>query len=166
MYSGMIIYCSPYFCCLADGNRASISEIKDSVFTAYERRALRPDFCHLSASVCPVPVPLPFPSIFGNNVGQYGELLDRPIPGSKSRGSLEVHSIPMASRLRSSVAVLPFIERRLGHLRRFGIERGAAGSQLLRSWGFQSDEVEDMGETLSKMVLKLSPYSQESSDSD
>lgn len=150
----------------SDGNRASISEIKDSVFATYERRALRQNFCHLSASLCPVPVPLPFPSIFSNHVGQYGELLDCPIPGCKPRGSLEVHSIPMASRFRSSVAVLPYIEKRLGHLRKFGIERGAAGSQLLRSWGFQNDEVEDMGEMLSKMVLKLNPYSQVSSDSD
>ncbi|KAF5195653.1 plasma membrane, autoregulation-binding site, misato segment II, myosin-like, tubulin/FtsZ protein, partial [Thalictrum thalictroides] len=69
-------------------------------------------------------------------------------------------------RLRSSSAVLPFIEKRLGHLRKFGIERGAAGAQLLRSWGFENDEVGDMGETLSKMVMTLDPYSEVSSDSD
>ncbi|PIA52333.1 hypothetical protein AQUCO_01000297v1 [Aquilegia coerulea] len=148
------------------GKQASILEVKDSIVSTYENAVTRPRFCHLSASLCPLPVPLPFPSIFGNHVGQRGELLQNPIPGSKSRGSLDVHSIPIAARLRSSSAVLPFIEKRLGHLRKFGIERGAAGAQLLRSWGFENDEVGDMGETLSKMVMSLDPYSQVSSDSD
>ncbi|KAL5705090.1 hypothetical protein ACHQM5_023435 [Ranunculus cassubicifolius] len=147
--------------------KASISEVNDSVLAAYESSDKKPRFSHLSASLCPLPIPLPFPSIFSNHVGQHGELLSNsPIPGPNSRGPLEVHSIPVAARLRSSVAVLPFIEKRLGHLRRFGIQRGGAGKELLRSWGFESDVVEDMGENLSKMVLALAPYSQDSSDSD
>ncbi|TXG65609.1 hypothetical protein EZV62_006884 [Acer yangbiense] len=73
-----------------------------------------------------------------------------PVSGSSSRGSLDVHSVPMAVRLRSSSTVLPYIENRLGNLRRFGIERGAPGAELLRSWGFGKDELDDMEETLSK----------------
>lgn len=123
-------------------------------------------FCHLSVAQCPLPIPLPFPSIFGASVGQQGELLSSPITGSSSRGSLDVHSIPLAARLRSSSSVLPFLENRMGKLHRYGIERGAPGAQLLRSWGFGQDELEDMGEMMSKMVVQLKPDSGMSSDSD
>ncbi|XP_021825075.1 protein misato homolog 1 isoform X1 [Prunus avium] len=148
------------------GQRASVSEVKDMVHAAYEHATTRPMFCHLSVVQCPLPIPLPFPSIFGNRVGQHGELLSTPIIDSPSRGSLDVHSIPMAARLRSSSAVLPFLENRLGSLRSFGIARGAPGAELVRSWGFAKDELEDMGEVLSKMITTLDPRSQMSSDSD
>lgn len=152
---------------LFSGNqRASIDEVKDAVESAYNNSVTRPKFSHLSASTCPLPIPLPFPMIFRDMVGQHGELLETPISGSSSRGSIEVHSIPMATRLRSSTAVLPFLERKLGNLRRFGIERGAIGAPLLQSWGFGKEEVEDMGEVLSKMVTTLKPYPQYSSESD
>ncbi|KAI3956686.1 hypothetical protein MKW92_038300 [Papaver armeniacum] len=109
-------------------------------------------FSHLSVSSCPLPVPLPFPSIFGNCVGQHGELLGSPIPGSRpGRSSLDVHSVPMAARLRSSSAVLPFLDKRLS---------------LLQNLGFAKEEVDEMGESLSKLVLALNPYSHDSSDSD
>ncbi|KAL0412929.1 UNVERIFIED_CONTAM: protein misato1 [Sesamum radiatum] len=146
--------------------RASVSEVKDAVQTAYSTAAERPRFSHLSVAQCPLPIPLPFPSIFGNLVGQHGEISDTPISESASRGSLEVHSIPMAARLRSSSCVLPFLENRLENLRKFGIARGALGSELLASWGFGKDDVEDMGETLSNMVRTLNPVSELSSDSD
>ncbi|XP_011092123.1 protein misato homolog 1 isoform X1 [Sesamum indicum] len=146
--------------------RASVSEVKDAVQTAYSTAAERPRFSHLSVAQCPLPIPLPFPSIFGNLVGRHGELLDTPISESASRGSLEVHSIPMAARLRSSSCILPFLENRLENLRKFGIARGALGSELLASWGFGKDDVEDMGETLSNMVRTLNPVSELSSDSD
>lgn len=152
--------------CSARGQRASVSEVKDMVHAAYEHATTRPMFCHLSVAQCPLPIPLPFPSIFGNRVGQHGELLSTPIIDSPSRGSLDVHSIPMAARLRSSSAVLPFLENRLGSLRSFGIARGAPGAELVRSWGFAKDELEDMGEVLSKMITTLDPRSQMSSDSD
>nr|GMD47022.1 protein misato homolog 1 isoform X2 [Ipomoea batatas] len=109
---------------------------------------------------------LPFPAIFGNSVGQHGELLETPITETPSRGPLDVHSIPMASRLRSSTAILPFLESRLENLRKLAIQRGAIGAQVLESWGFGRDEVEDLGETLSKLVNTLKPYSDISSDSD
>lgn len=152
--------------CSAGGSRSSVSEVNNMVEAAYRNATTRPMFCHLSVAQCPLPIPLPFPSIFGNHVGQHGELLDSPIMGSPSRGSLEVHSIPMAARLRSSSTVLPFLENRLVKLRRYGTERGASGAQLLRSWGFEQDELKDMEEMLSKMVFSLDPHSQMSSDSD
>lgn len=122
-------------------------------------------FCHLSVALCPLPIPLPFPSIFGNHVGQHGELFGGQMNNSSSKGSLDVHSIPMAARLRSSSAVLPLLESKLRNLHRFGIERGAAGAELLRSWGFEKEELEEMEELLSKMVATLCPP-QFSSDSD
>ncbi|CAN6680189.1 unnamed protein product [Malus baccata var. baccata] len=148
------------------GHRASISEVKDTVHAAYEHGITRPMFCHLSVAQCPLPIPLPFPSIFGNLVGQHGELLSTPIVGSPSRGSLDIHSIPMAARLRSSSAILPFLENRLGSLRSCGIARGAPGAELVRNWGFAKDELEDMGEMLSKMIATLDLRSEMSSDSD
>ncbi|KAG8478309.1 hypothetical protein CXB51_028035 [Gossypium anomalum] len=148
------------------GHRLSVSEVKNAIHGAYECATTRPMFCHLSAARCPLPIPLPFPSIFGNLVGQHGELLGSPILGSSSRGSLDVHSIPMAARMRSSRAIMPFLENRLANLHKFGIERGCPGTELLRSWGFGKDELEDMGETLSKMVRTIGPHSDISSDSD
>ncbi|KAJ7944393.1 protein misato-like 1-like [Quillaja saponaria] len=150
---------------LSEGQRASVSQVKDVVHAAFQRADTRPKFCHLSVALCPLPIPLPFPSIFGNHVGQQGELIGSPISESSSRGSLDVHSIPMAARLRSSSAVLPLLESRLRNLHRFGIQRGAPGAQLLKSWGLDKDELEEMGEMLSKMVGALDPH-QMSSDSD
>ncbi|KAG2724527.1 hypothetical protein I3843_01G020700 [Carya illinoinensis] len=148
------------------GHRAPISEVKDMVHAAYENAITRPKFCNLSVALCPLPIPLPFPKIFRGVVGQHGELLGTPVNGSPLRGSLDVHSIPMAGRLRSSSAVLPFLENRLGNLRKFGTQQGAAGAELVRRWGFGKDELEDMGETLSTVVRELDPRSQASSDSD
>ncbi|KAF6143450.1 hypothetical protein GIB67_029619 [Kingdonia uniflora] len=148
------------------GRLASIHEVKDSISSAYESAETQPKFSHLSVALCPLPIPLPFPSIFRNSVGKHGELLRTPVPGLQSRGSLDIHSIPMATRLRSSTAILPFIQNHLGNLRKFGIERGAQGSQILQSWGLEKDQLEDMGESLSKMIMALDPLSEESSDSD
>ncbi|XWS29379.1 hypothetical protein CRYUN_Cryun24cG0024500 [Craigia yunnanensis] len=122
-----------------EGHRASISEVKNAIHGAYERAITRPMFCHLSVARCPLPIPLPFPSTFGNLFGKHGELLGSPILGSVTRGSLDVHSIPMAARLRSNCAILPFLENRLRNLRKFGIQRGSRGIELLRSWGFGKD---------------------------
>lgn len=146
--------------------RASISEVKEAVQAAYMDAVGRPKFSHLSVAQCPLPIPLPFPSIFGNLVGKHGELLDTPVSDTTSRGSLEVHSIPMGARLRSSNAILPFLENRLENLRKLGIARGALGAELLGNWGFGKDDIEELGETLSDMVTKLNPASEASSDSD
>ncbi|XP_068655445.1 uncharacterized protein [Aristolochia californica] len=148
------------------GRGASVSEVKDSVYEAFQSLLSKPMFSHLSVARSPLPIPLPFPSIFGSHVGPQGELLRSFIRDSLPRGSLDIHSIPVAARLRSSNAILPFVEKRLVHLQRFGIDRGAPGSHLLRSWGFQNDEVEDMREVLSKMVMSLKPHSETSSGSE
>ncbi|KAK8941093.1 hypothetical protein KSP39_PZI010659 [Platanthera zijinensis] len=149
------------------GRRVSVSEAKQYVHTAYQNAILRPMFCHISAALCPLPIPLPFPSIFNDRVGRKGELSDTR-RGEERRGSLEVDSVPMAARLRSSSAVKPLIERRLGSLRRYGLERGSLGAELLRSWGFGREEVEEMGESLAKMVMLLysNTYASSQSDSD
>lgn len=146
--------------------RASVSEVQHAISAAYEQASSRPRFCHLSAATCPLPIPLPFPSIFSENVGRCGQLLGNPNPNSASKGSLDVHSIPMAARLRSTNAVLPFMSNRLDNLRRYGIQRGALGGELLKSWGFEKEDLVDIVETLSNMVRTLNPYSDVSSDSD
>ncbi|XP_050206826.1 uncharacterized protein LOC126656327 [Mercurialis annua] len=148
------------------GRQASVCEVTDTVDEAYEHALMRPKFSHLSVAVCPLPIPLPFPSIFSNKVGQHGELLSSPVAGSTSRGSLDVHSIPMAARLRSSKVILPFLENRLLNLRKYGIERGAPGTELLRSWGFAKEELEEMEENIYKMVTTLDDRYQGSSDSE
>lgn len=149
----------------SEGLRASVCEVKDAVDAAYQRANTRPLFSHLSAARCPLPIPLPFPSIFGNQIGKYGELMSDQLTNSPSKGSLDVHSIPMAARLRSSSAVLPLLEYNLQNLHRYGITRGAAGAELLRGWGFEKEELVEMQEMLSKMVATLRPP-ELSSDSD
>lgn len=120
-----------------------------------------PQFSYVSVSRCPLPIPLPFPSIFGSAVGQHGELSGTPILGPPSRVSLDVHSIPMAVDYVPAVLYLPFLESRLHNLRRFGIQQGAWGTELARTWGFEKDELEDTAERLSKMVTALNPHAEE-----
>ncbi|XP_020528148.1 protein misato homolog 1 isoform X2 [Amborella trichopoda] len=151
---------------LSGGSRASIHQVKNSIEYGYQNQAIRPLFSHLSTSLCPLPIPLPFPSIFGNRIGGYGEILEEPIFGVRARGSLGVSSIPMATRLRSSKAILPFIEKRLADIRKLGTARGSYGVELLQSWGFQKDEVDDMAEGLAKMAHALKDQPEISSDSD
>lgn len=140
-----------------------VAEANDAIQAVYEKTS--PKFSHVSVARCPLPIPLPFPSIFSNLVGQHGELLSA-TSSSSSKGSLDVHSIPMAARLRSSSAILPFLETRLRNFRRFGVERGALGKELLRTWGFEKDDLEDVEEVLHKLVTTLIPESQISSDSE
>ncbi|KAL5168473.1 Protein misato 1 [Glycine soja] len=149
----------------SEGHRASVGQVKDTVDAAFLCADTRPMFCHLSVALSPLPIPLPFPSIFGNNVGQHGELMSGQITNSSPKGSLVIHSIPMAARLRSSSIVLPFLESKLRNLHQYGIQRRAAGAELLRTWGFGQEELVEMEEVLSKMVAALhSPHL--SSDSD
>ncbi|XP_052147914.1 uncharacterized protein LOC127766806 [Oryza glaberrima] len=148
------------------GQRTSISQVKDSVCSVYEARETKPKFSHLSASLCPLPVPLPFPSIFRGNIGRHGEILSDHAEESQPKGSLDIESIPMAARLRSSSAVLPFIERRSGSLQKHGVARGAIGSLVLRDWGFGREEVEDMAEHLAKLLGPFHPEMDLTSDSD
>lgn len=149
------------------GGKASISEVRESVSGIQQGRTRGLSICHLSVCQCPLPIPLPFPSIFGNFLGQHGEILRSPLAGTKGRGALDVFSIPMATRLRSSKAILPFLEKRLQDLRSLGIARGSPGGQLLEVWGLEKADVQDLGESLSEMVLSFDPTAMDSSsDSD
>ncbi|KAJ4770822.1 Protein misato-like protein 1 [Rhynchospora pubera] len=148
-------------------DRASVSQVKDSICNVYDQglRA-KPRPSHLSISLTPIPIPLPFPSIFPTSTGRRGEILaDQPLAGPP-KGSLEVESVPVMTRLRSSIAIKPFIESRYNNLLRHGMLRGAKGADLLRDWGFGKDEVDDMGEYLSKMLRIFKPSSEMTSDSD
>lgn len=149
------------------GGQASISEVRESISGIQQsyRRGL--SLSHLSVSQCPLPIPLPFPRIFGNFIGQHGEILRSPLAGTNGRGSLDVFSIPIATRLRSSRAILPFLEKRLQDLQSLGIARGSPGGQLLEAWGLEKADVQDLGESLSEMVLSFDPTALDgSSDSD
>ncbi|GAB2219510.1 hypothetical protein Droror1_Dr00007146 [Drosera rotundifolia] len=151
--------------CFNSGNgRASVTEVQDAISAAYRYAESGPRFCHLSAAVCPLPIPLPFPKIFNSLVGKNGQLVGSLASDMPPKGPLDVNSIPMSARLRSSSAIFPFLSTRLQNLRRLGIQNGAAGSQMLRSWGFEKDELEDMGESLSKMVKAVDPGLCASSD--
>lgn len=154
---------------LTAGNKeATVSEVEGAIHSAYENATTKPRFSHLSVSWTPLPIPLPFPRIFGSQIGRRGELLSGTFIGSStpSKGPLDVHSLPMAARLRSSSAILPYLENRLSNLHKFGIQRGAVGSEVLRGWGFGKEELEEIGETISDMVTTLKPLSDEFSDSD
>lgn len=151
------------------GHQATVSEVKETIHAAYINTTTMPMFSHLSVAPSPLPIPLPFPKIFTDTIGQHGELFKSPkssVSHPSTKGSLEVHSIPMAARLRSTTAILPFLKNRLENLRKFGTGRGATDTELLRSWGFSRDELEDIGESLSRMVLALDPLPEYTSDSD
>ncbi|CAH8304185.1 unnamed protein product [Eruca vesicaria subsp. sativa] len=153
----------------SEDKEATVSEVRNAVDAFYEQKdSTKPLFCNLSVSRCPLPVPLPFPSIFGNLVGRKGEILSSPVVSdSLYRGSLDVHSVPVATRWRSSSAVLPFLESRMGNLEKLGIQWGALGSDVVRSWGFGREELQEMRENMLKMVSELSPHHfSESEDSD
>ncbi|EEC77882.1 hypothetical protein OsI_17172 [Oryza sativa Indica Group] len=129
------------------GQRTSISRVKDS---------------HLFA-----PSLSPFRSRQSSgNIGRHGEILSDHAEESQPKGSLDIESIPMAARLRSSSTVLPFIERRSGSLQKHGVARGAIGSLVLRDWGFGREEVDDMGEHLAKLLRPFHPEMDLTSDSD
>ncbi|CAA7393898.1 unnamed protein product [Spirodela intermedia] len=149
------------------GQRASISEATSSICSGYdEGGSTRPRFFHISVALCPLPIPLPFPSIFGPLVDRHGGMVGGGGNQQRRRGALEVSSIPMAARLRSTAAVLPFVQRRSDDFRRLGVQRGSAGARLLSEWGLAMDEAEDVGEALSKMATALNPHPDLSSDSD
>ncbi|KAJ0963416.1 hypothetical protein J5N97_028538 [Dioscorea zingiberensis] len=158
----MIIHGALY----SGGHRASVSQVKDSICASYENEPQKPLFSHLTVALCPLPIPLPFPSIFKSQVGRNGELLPGPTQGDQPKGALDIDSVPMAARLRSSNAITPYIERRLTSMQRYGSQRGTSGAELLHKWGFGREEIEDMVEDLARKVLALNPHSEMSTDSD
>ncbi|CAA6657781.1 unnamed protein product [Spirodela intermedia] len=125
------------------GQRASISEATSSICSGYdEGGSTRPRFFHISVALCPLPIPLPFPSIFGPLVDRHGG---------------------MAALHRRRPPLCAAALRRLPPAR---VQRGSAGARLLSEWGLAMDEAEDVGEALSKMATALNPHPDLSSDSD
>ncbi|CAN6487029.1 unnamed protein product [Victoria cruziana] len=147
------------------GTRASITEVKEAFYLERRNNSYLPIFSNISVALCPLPIPLPFPRLFWNTLGQHGEVTTN-LRATEAVGSLDVFTIPMAARMRSSNAILPFVEKRLLDLRRYGMARESLGIQLLQSWGFQIDELEDMAESLANMAQLLGGDSEGSSDSD
>ncbi|KAH7673524.1 Members of tubulin/FtsZ family domain-containing protein [Dioscorea alata] len=148
------------------GHRASVSQVEDSICASYEHEPQKPLFSHLTVALCPLPIPLPFPSIFKSHVGRHGELLPGSTQSEQPKGSLDINSVPMAARLRSSNAIIPYIQRRLASIQRYGLQRGTSSAELLQKWGFGREEIEDMGEDLSRKIMSFNPHSEMSTDSD
>ena len=93
---------------------------------------------HLASSKCPLVLPLPFPNLFkptGKEIIKLGS---------------DISSIPIASKLRSSSAVLPYLEKRLQTLQ--NLHRGSLGLQILEGWGMGKDEVQELVELNSNVI--------------
>lgn len=104
----------------------------EDVVNCFGRKDQR--FFHLSASVCPLALPLPFPNLFR---------------WSKGRSS-DVSSISIATKLSTSVSIIPYLEKHLLSLRQPG--GGSLGWQVLERWGLQKDDVRELCESVSNVV--------------
>ncbi|KAL2633362.1 hypothetical protein R1flu_004841 [Riccia fluitans] len=153
------------------GERATVGQVHKSVVKAHEITAKTGRFSsrlatssHLAISECPLAVPLPFPFIFGNKIGRFGNILSRTVGGGKQgRGGLDVSSVPVGASVSSSEAVLPYIKRRALDLQRFALSRSTTGPSLLQDWGFDGEESKDLRERLTNMVAAYSEMVESSS---
>ncbi|XP_078430585.1 plasma membrane, autoregulation-binding site, misato segment II, myosin-like, tubulin/FtsZ protein [Wolffia australiana] len=125
---------------LISGRRPNLHEVESLIQKEYESYGSA-RFSHLALALCPLPVPLPFPSFFN-----------------------EASSIPMAARLRSTAAILPFLRRRCDDLRRLGFAGSGAG--ILAEWGIARGEAEELAEAMATMTAELDPHPELSSESD
>ncbi|KAH6557871.1 hypothetical protein KP509_1Z088900 [Ceratopteris richardii] len=104
-------------------------------------------FFQLSASPCPLAVPLPFPDIFG--------------PAKQSKAWIsDFTSISVATKLSTSISVLPYLEERVLSFQNPG--GSSLGWQVLEGWGLQKDDVKELCEEMSNVV---SAYRDKSWDS-
>ena len=87
---------------------------------------------HLVSSKCPLVLPLPFPNLF------------RPIGKEGIEVGPDISSVPIASRLRSSSAVMTYLVNRLQTLQ--NLHKGTLGWQILGGWGMGKDEVQELVE--------------------
>ncbi|KAH0900975.1 LOW QUALITY PROTEIN: hypothetical protein HID58_040478 [Brassica napus] len=88
---------------VADDVRALLRRYKEGVWSMVPcSDATRPTFCNLSVSRCPLPAPLPFPSIFGNLVGRKGisNLMHMHLTGVGA--TVQSHGSSMRNRLLPS----------------------------------------------------------------
>lgn len=114
------------------------ASIQDMI-NCFSRRRSR--FYHFSASLSPLAVPLPFPDLFAPLKGSKGLV-------TKTRSNFS--SIPIATMLSASAALLPYLERRLLSLRHPA--GGSLGWQILEGWGFQKDDIQELCELMSNVV--------------
>lgn len=145
--------------------RASISEVLHCIRRHPEILQQR-SLCHLAAFLCPLAIPLPFPNIFGPFVGPNGEILGTSSKSNHERCGSDVCSMPMATKMRMSAAILPYLETRLHYLKHFALSQSSLGGQVLESWGLQKDEVYELYEFLSRNVAAYGGDIGVSSDTD
>ncbi|KAL3694334.1 hypothetical protein R1sor_007985 [Riccia sorocarpa] len=151
------------------GERATAGQVHESVVKAHEilqrTGSQLSRFSHLAISESPLAVPLPFPFIFRSSIGKFGNIVPEPLEAVKQqgRGGLDVNSVPVAASVSTSDAVLPYIKKRALDLQRLALSRATAGTSLLQDWGFEQEEVEELGESLSNMVAAYSEMVENSS---
>eukprot|EP00850_Spirogloea_muscicola_P018999 SM000180S03524 [mRNA] locus=s180:94646:97522:- [translate_table: standard] len=117
---------------------------------------------HVTVSRQPLPIPLPFPSIVAPTVSSRGDVVSQggPIAG-QAKGGLEVLSLPALSCLSSGLEVMPIIKRRLESLEKYVSSRAGPGMSVVRDWGLEGSDIEEMRERLKSM---LHSYHHDSSD--
>jgi hypothetical protein len=100
---------------------------------------------HRALTAQAMPVPLPFPGLFGPTVTRYGDLLPRPAGGEEATGH-HVASCPALVRLAGSTA-LGGAARQIA--RQFAAAAAASqGQAALDSWGFGPEERAEASERL------------------
>ncbi|MCO5578869.1 hypothetical protein L7F22_032716 [Adiantum nelumboides] len=116
----------------------------------------RTPFNHVAASLCPLAVPLPFPDIFS-------PLVASEVQPMKSKS--DILSIPVATKLCTSEAVLPYLNKRLCSLQHPG--GGSLGWQILEKWNLQKDEVKELYEVITNIAAAYgSTITESASDSE
>lgn len=145
-----------------------MAEVLECTYTgnmAVRRGAL--SLCQLSVSRNPLPIPVPYPCLFGPYVSARGDILPNPIASTTGRGGLDVLSSPVAARVTSSDSLLPYVKGRLLNFRKLGLSRGSVGGGVLEDWGFAKEEAQDLAEVLGNLASAYSDRSYDSStDSD
>eukprot|EP00850_Spirogloea_muscicola_P005974 SM000028S10068 [mRNA] locus=s28:205324:208188:+ [translate_table: standard] len=117
---------------------------------------------HVTVSRQPLPIPLPFSSIFATTVSSHGDVVRQGGPtAGQAKGGLEVLSLPALTCMSSGLEVMPIIKRRLEPLEKYVSSRAAPGMSVVRTWGLEGSDVEEMRERLKSM---LHAYHHDSSD--
>ncbi len=132
---------------------ASVSQVLEcmnSSQTSVRRGAL--SLTHLAISPIPLSIPLPFPMIFGPNVGRRGDILPDNVSQTAGRGGLDIVSSSVAARVSTGESMLPYVKERSTNFCNLGVSRSSVGSHILEEWGFAKEEAHDLGESLGDLV--------------
>jgi hypothetical protein len=148
---------------------ASVSQVLEcmnSSQTSVRRGSL--SLTHLAISPIPLSIPLPFPMIFGPNVGRRGDILPDNVSQTPGRGGLDIVSSSVAARVSTGESMLPYVKERSTNFRNLGVSRSSVGSHILEEWGFAKEEAHDLGESLGDLVSAYGERREDegSSDSD